>query len=164
MTRAIRSRHTLVGMATNARAGSQSSPTPPPDLPVPPRTAAERVGALVCGVNALVFVALAGFYVYEIATGQATQLGPAIMSAALIALFAVGLFVLARTWWRGSHAGRTLTLVWFALLLPVAYSALSSGLVLIGALIGLGAALGLWAAATAEPLGPRAAPPSSPQG
>jgi hypothetical protein len=164
VTRAIPARHTLVGMATNARVGSQSSPTPPPDLPARVRSTAERVAALVCAVNALVLVALAGFYVYEIATGQATQLGPAIMSAALIALFAVGLFVLARTWWRGSHAGRTLSLVWFALLLPVAYSALSSGQVVIGALIGLGAAVGLWAAVTAEPWGPGAAPPSSPRG
>lgn len=96
-------------------------------------------------------MALAGFaffYAYEIATGKATDMGPAVMSAMLIALFAGGLYSLARAWLGPETWQRNPSIVWFLLLLPVAYTALTSGSALVGVPIVLTAALGLWAAIT----------------
>ncbi len=102
----------------------------------------------MCGLDALALAGFAVFYAYEIVTGKAQQVGPAVMSALLIALFAVGLYAVARAWRGPETWQRTPTLVWCALLLPVAYTALTSGKPLIGVAVGLSAVIGLWAAAT----------------
>ncbi len=95
-----------------------------------------------------------GFYVYEMAVGASRDLVPAIMSAALILIFAVLLLGMAAAWRRGADWPRTPTLLWNAILLPVAWSLHESGRTLLAvALAAL--SIGGLAAALASP--PRSA-------
>ncbi|GAA6524569.1 hypothetical protein [Intrasporangium sp. DVR] len=92
-----------------------------------PASAARRpraavAAALLTLVEALLLLLLAGFYGYEIGIGAADSLTTAVTSGALILVFAVGLLLVARGWARGESWPRTPTLVWNALLLPVAWS------------------------------------------
>lgn len=64
----------------------------------------------------------AGFYVYEMVTGATDDLTRAATSGVLILVFGVALLVLARGWARASDWARTPTVLWNALLLPVAWS------------------------------------------
>jgi hypothetical protein len=98
-------------------------------------------------VEALVLVGFFAFYVYEMAIGATDDLGRAATSAVLILVFGILLLVIAAAWRRGAEWARTPTLLWNALLLPVAWSlhesdrtplALGVGLL---ALVSLGAAL-----------------------
>lgn len=86
------------------------------------RTSAHRVVALLTLLEALVLLGFVGFYVYEIATGATDDVTRAITSALLILVFGTFLLVLARAWARRADWARTPTLLWNALLLPVAWS------------------------------------------
>ncbi len=107
--------------------------------PVRPSRAALIAGLLTV-VEGLILLAVAGFYVYEIALGAEDSLTTALTSAALIVIFGVALLVVARAWLRGQRWPRTPTLVWNVLLLPVAWSLRDSDQTLIAAGI---AALGV---------------------
>src|SRR3954449_11513111 len=78
-------------------------------------------------VEALVVLAFVVFYVYEVVTGATDDVTRATTSGALILVFGVGLLALARGWWRGADWARTPTVLWNALLLPVAWSLRESG-------------------------------------
>jgi len=115
-----------------------TEPTHPTDRPssasVPPRPSrAALIAGLLTLVEALIVLAFAGFYVYEIAIGAADSVTTALTSAALILIFGVGLLVVARGWLRGQRWPRTPTLLWNVLLLPVAWSLRDSDQALIAA-------------------------------
>jgi hypothetical protein len=118
------------------------------------RAAARRVAAAICGVEALVLLGFVVFYLWEIAQGRSDDAVRAVVSALLIAVFGVALAFLARAWLRGAGWPNTPTIVWNLLLLPVAWSLLTSGHGAVGALMGAVAVVGVAAAALAkEPAG-----------
>ena len=100
-------------------------------------------------VEALVLVGFCVFYAIEMASGATDDLSRAGTSGVLILVFAALLLVLARGWRRGSDWPRTPTLLWNALLLPVAWSLHDSGRTTLAlgvaalALVAGGAALGV---------------------
>lgn len=73
-------------------------------------------------VQALVLAGFGAFYVVEMVAGATDDLTRAATSALLILVFAALLLVLARGWGREVDWPRTPTLLWNALLLPVAWS------------------------------------------
>ncbi len=118
-----------------------------PDASSPAPRGPRVVAALVSLAEGLVLLGFVGFYVYEIAIGASGSVVSAAMSAVLILLFAILLLVLARAWRRAADWARTPTLLWNALLLPVAWSLHESGRTAIAlgvavlAVVGIGAAL-----------------------
>ena len=117
-----------------------TEPTHPTDRPssagAPSRLSrAALVAGLLTLVEALIVLAFAGFYVYEMAVGAADSLTTALTSAALILIFGVALLVVARGWLRGQRWPRTPTLLWNVLLLPVAWSLRDSDRTLIAAAV-----------------------------
>ncbi len=125
------------------------------ELPTPSGGPAAAVAGTVCAVHALGLLGVGAFYVWEIAKGEQDSVARALTSAVLIVVVAVGLAVLARGWFGSAGWARTPTLVWNALLLPVAWSLVQSGHAGIAAVVG-GTALVALAAAW------RAGPPDRP--
>lgn len=78
---------------------------------------------------------LAGFYIVELFAGAGSDQTRVIMSAILILVLAGALGWLARLWWSGSTWATTPTILWNALLVPVAISIVQSGQLLLGALL-----------------------------
>lgn len=95
------------------------APTPVPDARAP---GARRLAGLICFVQSLALFGFSGFYLYELVLGEGQSPSLVLMSALLIALAAVFLGVMARAWWRALPWPRTPTILWNALLLPVAWS------------------------------------------
>ncbi|WP_374970110.1 hypothetical protein [Terrabacter sp. BE26] len=81
-----------------------------------------RAAGLLTLLEALVVLGFAVFYAYEMVTGATDDLTRAATSGVLILIFGLGLLVLARGWSRAADWPRTPTLLWNALLLPVAWS------------------------------------------
>jgi hypothetical protein len=73
-------------------------------------------------VEAVAVLGFALFYVYEMVTGATDDLTRAATSGVLILVFGLGLLALARGWARAADWPRTPTVLWNALLLPVAWS------------------------------------------
>lgn len=94
----------------------------PPVVSRPAPRGAHLVAVLVTLGEALVLLGFVAFYVYEIAVGASDTITSAAMSAVLILVFAILLLVLAAAWRRAADWARTPTLLWNALLLPVAWS------------------------------------------
>lgn len=136
------------GPADPPRVGAVTAPAPLPP-PSTTRSPAARAAALLTALEAVALAGFAGFYGYEIAVGASADVAGAVMSTLLIVVFAVGLGMLARAWVRGGTGARTPTLVWNALLLPVAWSLAQAGLGVAAAAVGLVAVGGLAAAALA---------------
>lgn len=86
------------------------------------RTRAHVAAAILSVVEALVLLGFVAFYVVEMVSGATTDLTRAATSGVLILVVAVFLAAVARGWWRRSDWVRTPTLLWNALLLPVAWS------------------------------------------
>ncbi|WP_101395607.1 hypothetical protein [Phycicoccus duodecadis] len=108
---------------------------------------ARVVAGVLCGLQALVLVGVAAFYLYELVLGEGSDGTRVVMSALVILLAAVGLAVLSRGWLRWTRWPRTPTVLWDLLLLPVVWGLLQAGraalggLVLAVALVAVGAAL-----------------------
>jgi len=92
-----------------------------------PVRGSHRAAGLLTLLEALVVLGFAVFYVYEMVTGATDDLTRAATSGVLILVFGLGLLVLARGWSRAADWPRTPTLLWNALLLPVAWSLHESG-------------------------------------
>lgn len=86
-----------------------------------------RAAGLLTLVEAVAVLGFAGFYVYEMVTGATDDLTRAATSGALILVFGVGLLALARGWAHAADWPRTPTVLWNALLLPVAWSLHEAG-------------------------------------
>ncbi len=80
------------------------------------------MAAAVCAIQALLLAAAAATYVMEIVQGRAADPSLATMSMLVTLIFAGLLALLAMRWWGGYRWPRTPTMVWSALLLPVAYT------------------------------------------
>lgn len=88
---------------------------------------ARRVAALVMLAQALVLFAYFAFFVYEILQGAADGVVLAGTLSGLILVFAILSSALARGWLHGARWPRTPTILWNALLLPVAWSLHDAG-------------------------------------
>ena len=86
-----------------------------------------RAAGLLTLVEAVAVLGFALFYVYEMVTGATEDLTRAATSGALILVFGVALLALARGWSHAADWPRTPTVLWNALLLPVAWSLHESG-------------------------------------
>lgn len=122
-----------------------------PDDPRPRPRRAQLAAALLTLVEGLVLLGFVAFYVYEMAIGASRELPPAIMSAALILVFAVLLLAMAAAWRRAADWPRTPTLLWNAILLPVAWSLHESGRTLVAVALAALSVGGLAAALASPP-------------
>ena len=108
-----------------------------------------RAAGLLTLLEALAVLGFAGFYVYEMVTGATDDVTRAATSGALILVFGLGLLALARGWGRAADWPRTPTVLWNALLLPVAWSLHESDRTLLALAVGLVAVASIVAAVSA---------------
>lgn len=116
----------------------------------PPNRTWGVVAGLVCGLYAVALAALVVFYVVELVQGAGSDGVRVLTSGLLIAIFTVLLALLALGWVRGLGWVRVPTMVWCALLLPVAVSLAQAGQVLGAVGVGGSALVGILAAAVAR--------------
>ena len=128
--------------------------------PVAPVTTAHRLAGVLTALEGLVLVGFAVFYVIEMASGATDNLSRAAVSTVLIAVFAVGLLVLARGWFTPAGWPKTPTVLWNVLLLPVAWSLRDGDRPLIALAVGA-VALTSIVAAVAAPRPHRESPDAS---
>ena len=127
------------------------------------------LAAFCCALQSLALLLFCAFYLWELAQGGSEDATRVVMSAVLIAVFALALGLLARAWVTGATWPNTPTVVWNALLLPVAWSLFQSGRTLIAAAVALVAATGIVASigartgAAAGEQDPAGGGPSGPQ-
>ena len=126
-----------------------TSPSPAP-APSRPRDAFRSVAAAVCGLQVLALLGFVVFYLWELTQDSADDVARVVMSALLIAVFAVGIGAMARGWLRGDNWPNTPTVVWNLLLVPVGWSLVQGDHGLVGALVILVAVLGIVAAIKAD--------------
>ena len=120
------------------------------------RTGRDRfrdLAGVVCALEALALLGFCLFYLWELTQGASDDTGLVVMSAVLIALFAVGLGLLARGWWSGANWPNTPTIVWNLLLLPVAWSLVQAERRLVAAAVAVVAVAGIACAAAADTTG-----------
>ena len=115
---------------------ASDSPSARPGMP-------GRLAAAVLAVQVLALFAFAVFYVVELVQGASDNASRVVMSIVLILVFAAGLGLLAWGLWRGSPWARTPTIVWQALLLPIAWGLFQSGRPEIGTVVALAAVGGI---------------------
>jgi hypothetical protein len=116
----------------------------------PRRDRFRAVAGGVCAVEALALAGFTVFYLWELTQGASDDAARVVVSALVIALFAVGVALLARGWWSGANWPTTPTLVWNLLMLPVAWSVVQSDRLVVGAVVGLVAVAGVVAAVAAD--------------
>lgn len=116
----------MITVGVSGRSGYAESVSEPSD-----RTPRDRlsylVGAVLAALEGVLLVGFSGFFGYEIAVGATDDTTRAATSGGLILVFGLFLLFLARGWARRSDWPRTPTLLWNALLLPVAWSLYQSG-------------------------------------
>jgi hypothetical protein len=134
---------------------SASGADPQPDAPA--ATTAHRLAGVLTALEGLVLVGFAVFYVVEMASGATDNLSRAAVSTVLIVVFGVGLLALARGWFAAAGWPKTPTVLWNALLLPVAWSLREGDRPLIALAVGA-VALTSIVAAVAAPRPRREAP------
>ncbi|WP_330474209.1 hypothetical protein [Terrabacter sp. C0L_2] len=108
-----------------------------------------RAAGLLTLLEAVAVLGFAGFYVYEMVTGATEDLTRAATSGALILVFGLGLLALARGWSHAADWPRTPTVLWNALLLPVAWSLHESGRTPVALAVGVVAVASIAAAVSA---------------
>jgi hypothetical protein len=121
-----------------------------------------RAAGLLTLLEALAVLGFAGFYVYEMVTGATDDVTRAATSGALILVFGLGLLALARGWARAADWPRTPTVLWNALLLPVAWSLHESDRTSVALAVGLVALASIAAALTAPGRRPDGTPDGEP--
>ena len=104
---------------------------------------ARPVGAALAGTFTLALLALAGFYLYELAIGASDSPVRVVMSIVLFLLFAAAGAAMARGWWRGLTWPATPTLVIGALFIPTAWTLVQGGSIVPGLLIGAAGVAGI---------------------
>jgi hypothetical protein len=108
-----------------------------------------RAAGLLTLVEAVAVLGFAAFYGYEMVTGATDDLTRAATSGVLILVFGLGLLALARGWARAAEWARTPTVLWNALLLPVAWSLHESGRTPVALAVGAVAVASIGAAVAA---------------
>ncbi len=124
--------------------------TNPAPAPSRPRDLFRSAAAAVCGLQVLALLGFVVFYLWELTQDTADDVARVVMSALLIAVFAVGIGAMARGWVRGDNWPNTPTVVWNLLLIPVGWSLVQSGRGLVGALVIVVALVGIVAAIKAD--------------
>lgn len=104
-------------------------------------------------VQAVALLGFCGFYLYEVGVGATDDPVRAVMSIVIMLVVAFGLVGLAKGWLADGDWPRTPTLVWNALLIPVAWGLLQGGRTGIGVLLGIVAVVAIAAAVAARPAG-----------
>ena len=104
----------------------------------------------MCGLQVVALLGFVVFYLWELTQDSADDVTRVVMSALLIAVFAVGIGAMARGWVRGDNWPNTPTVVWNLLLVPVGWSLVQSGRGLVGALVIVVALVGIVAAIRAD--------------
>ena len=128
------------------------------------RTPADRAGLVAAAVCALQGLFLLGFCVFslvELSRGGSDDAVRVVMEVVLIAVFAAGLIALARAWWAGRNWPNTPTIVWNALLLPVAWGLVQGGRGWVAVLVAGVAVAGIVAAIAADTSAPDDGTPDS---
>ncbi|HET8988549.1 MAG TPA: hypothetical protein VFN43_08580 [Humibacillus sp.] len=120
-------------------------------------TVAHRLAGALTLLEGLVLVGFVVFYVVEMVSGATDDLARAAVSAVLILVFGLGLLALARGWFRADDWPKTPTVLWNALLLPVAWSLREGDRGQVALAVGA-VALASIVAAVAAPRTPRDAP------
>ena len=115
-----------------------------------PRDVFRSVAAGVCAVQVVVLLGFVVFYLWELTQDSGGDVARVVMSALLIAVFAVGIAAMARGWLLGDNWPNTPTVVWNALLLPVGWSLVQGERCLVGALVIVVALVGIVAAIRAN--------------
>ncbi len=123
----------------------------PEDRPADGESSARLAVTALSALEGLVLLGLAGFYGYEIAVGASDSVARAVMSTLLILVGGVALLLLARGWRSGGSWPRTPTIVWNALLVPVAWSLHQGGKSAIGLALAVLALVSVVAAIAAAP-------------
>jgi hypothetical protein len=136
--------------APSAPGPSLSGVTSPAPAPSRPRDVFRSVAAGVCGLQAVALLGFVVFYLWELTQDSADDPVRVVMSALLIAVFAVGIGAMARGWLRGDNWPNTPTVVWNLLLIPVGWSLVQSDRGLVGALVIVMALVGIVAAVRAD--------------
>lgn len=95
------------------------------------------------GAQAAVLLILAGVLLYRALADDVESITTALTESFVVLVFAVAVGALALGLRRGKGMARTPTLVWNALLLPVAFSMISGGLLAVGLVLLLFAAVTL---------------------
>ena len=108
-----------------------------------------RVAAAIIGLQALGCAVFAALFPLMAAQRAALSSTSHVMFSVFVALFAIGLGLVARGLWRGQRWPRTATIVWLALLVPVGWALAQAGWRLVGVLV-LGSAAAGIAAVAAE--------------
>jgi uncharacterized membrane protein len=116
---------------------------------------ARRAATALCALGGLTLLGVAAFFGYEIALGESDSVARAVMSMLLILLGGIALLLLARGWSTSASWPRTPTIVWNALLLPVAWSLHQSGRSAVGVLLAVVAVGSIVAAVAAAPVADR---------
>lgn len=125
-----------VGVPTQPTQPTQPTPQTPQLRPAP-------LSVAVLGIQVLVIMGFSVFYVVELALGLGEDRARVAMSILVFLVGAAGLAMLARAFSRGASWPRTPSLVWHALLIPLAVSLAQAGQVLLGIGVGVIAAAGI---------------------
>ena len=119
----------------------------------PPSHTVDRRPRLVAGaVCALQGLFLLGFCVWslvELSSSGSDNPSRVVMEVLLVAVFAVGMLALGRYWVVGADWPRTPTIVWNALLLPVAWGLVQSERILIAVVVAVVGLIGIGSAVAA---------------
>jgi len=104
-------------------------------------------------VEVLSLVSFAGFYVDQLAQGHTETPSRVVMSVVFLLASAAALAAMARGWVGGRGWVRTPTIVWSALLLPVAWGLSQGGLAGIALAVGVAGVAGIVSALAVPPTG-----------
>lgn len=102
-----------------------------------------RAAAIVLALQGLAMLSFVGFYLVALSHGASSDPVRVVVSVVFIGVFAVAVALLARGLWRGSAWARTPTVVWNALLLPVAWGMFQSGRADLGSVVLVAALLAI---------------------
>jgi hypothetical protein len=107
------------------------------------------VAGAVCALQGLFLLGFCVWSIVALSSSGSDNPSRVVMEVLLVAVFAVGLLALGRYWVVGADWPRTPTIVWHALLLPVAWGLVQSGRGLIAVVVAVVALTGIGSAVAA---------------
>jgi hypothetical protein len=107
------------------------------------------VAGAVCALQGLFLLGFCVWSLVELSSSGSDNPSRVVMEVLLVAVFAVGLLALGRYWVVGADWPRTPTIVWNALLLPVAWGLVQSERILIAVVVAVVGLIGIGSAVAA---------------